>query len=81
VRIDNDDLENRIKYHRPNADAIDLIADMRRLALAWSKAVVLMVPEGREQSLALTKIEEALFWSNAGIARDPDNWDETQPEK
>jgi hypothetical protein len=28
-----------------------------------------MVPEGREQSLALTKLEEVMFWANAGIAR------------
>jgi hypothetical protein len=28
------------------------------------------VPEGREKSLALTRLEEALFWSNAGIARE-----------
>jgi hypothetical protein len=78
VRIDLDDLENRIKYHRPNADAIEAIADMRRSALAWAKAIVRDVPEGREQSLAITKIEEALFWANAGIARDADNWAEDQ---
>lgn len=31
------------------------------------------VPAGREQSLMLTKLEEALFWANAAIARDERN--------
>jgi len=26
----------------------------------------------REQSLAITKLEEAMFWANAAIAREPD---------
>ena len=25
--------------------------------------------DGREKSLAITKLEEAIFWANAGIAR------------
>lgn len=28
------------------------------------------VPAGRERSLAFTKLEEVMFWANAGIARD-----------
>lgn len=80
--IDIDDLENRIKYHKPNDEAITYISAMRSYALTWAKAVRLMVPEGREQALALTKIEEALMWANAGIARDPGNWaDEPDPVK
>ncbi len=31
--------------------------------------LVYNVPVGREQSLALTKLEEAMFWANAAIAR------------
>lgn len=30
------------------------------------------LPAGREQSLAITKLEEALFWANAAIARRED---------
>jgi hypothetical protein len=28
-----------------------------------------LVPDGRERALALTKLEEAVFWANAAIAR------------
>jgi hypothetical protein len=78
---DIDDLQNRIKYHRPDADGIERIANMRDWALGWSLGIRTQVPEGREKSIALTKIEEALFWANAGIARDSKHWDEEQPEK
>jgi len=27
------------------------------------------VPDGRERSVAMTKLEEVMFWANAGIAR------------
>ncbi len=27
------------------------------------------VPAGREKALALTKVEEAMFWANAAVAR------------
>ncbi len=73
---DREDLENRIKYHRPDQDGIDRIAQMRRYALDWSNAIRQMVPDGREQAVAFTKIEEAMFWANAGIARDRDHWAE-----
>lgn len=39
---------------------------MRRAAVTVAESV----PEGREHSLALTKLEEAMFWANAGIARE-----------
>jgi len=76
----DEELRNRIKYHRPNNEAINDIATMRSHALGWALAVTDLLPEGREQALALTKIEEALFWANAGIARDEQNWDGDQSD-
>ena len=32
--------------------------------------ILSLTPPGREQSLAITKLEEVMFWSNAAIARD-----------
>ena len=42
---------------------------IRNQALMLATDVMSMVPDGRERALALTKIEEAMFWANAGIAR------------
>jgi len=42
-----------------------------RLAV-WvlAETILKYCPEGREQSLAMTKLEEVLFWTDAGIIRE-----------
>ena len=72
--MSDDDLLRRINHHTPDEDGTARILLMRGHALHWALAIKASVPDGREQSLALTKLEEALMWANAGIARDPDHW-------
>lgn len=64
------DLNKRFDYHKP-ADQQTAIKheSVRQSAKSLAAQVVDLVPEGREQSTALTKIEEAMMWANAGIAR------------
>jgi hypothetical protein len=42
---------------------------VRRILLTATEDLVDLMPPGREASLAATKMEEAMFWANAAIAR------------
>ncbi|TQF07439.1 hypothetical protein E6W39_18905 [Kitasatospora acidiphila] len=63
---------NRRFDHHPPKDAltIDQHQDVRAGCKLLAALVDEVCPEGREKALALTKIEEAMFWANASIARD-----------
>lgn len=67
---DRGSLQNRFGYHKPtNQDIIDAHQKIRHDCQWLALSVLDLVPQSREQSLALTKIEEAMYWANAGIAR------------
>lgn len=66
----NGELVHRFKHHRPDAVKSTRHEVVRIDLYAAAAMIERTVPAGREQSLALTKIEEAMFWANAGIARE-----------
>lgn len=64
------DLAHRFQYHPPRTEGAvqshELVrAVHRRLAEEMDE----LLPNGREKALAITKIEESMFWANASIAR------------
>jgi hypothetical protein len=64
------DLDVKFKHHPPRDDlTIRKHEEIRAACRKVAETVEATVPLGREQALALTKIEEAMFWANAGIAR------------
>lgn len=65
-------IRERTEYHEPSEAAKRNHMSIRECIASMMEVVVRRVPDGREQSLALTKLEEALFWANAGIARNHD---------
>jgi hypothetical protein len=71
--LTNDDLDNRFDYHPPVRESIKSKHErVRDISKQYADFLNSWVPPGRELSLAITKIEEAMMWANAGIARDQD---------
>lgn len=67
------DVERRFSFHP--ADTVQrqtghegIRASCKAIAHHFDR----VLPAGREKSLALTKLEEAMFWANAAIARAAD---------
>lgn len=60
-------IERRLSGHTPIGNQASRMEYMRSLALNWSAAIEQLSEPSREQSLALTKIEEALMWANKAI--------------
>jgi hypothetical protein len=63
------DLENRFTYHAPKDGQPLRYEAIRAAGKEFARLIVSECPDGREQSLAVTHIEEAVFWANASIAR------------
>lgn len=67
------DLENRFSFHPANTEERRNDHEaIRTAALEFARFIADRVPPGREQSLAITHLEEVMFWANAGIARQPE---------
>lgn len=62
------ELNKRFSHHPPTSTKMAIHAEVRKRFRALADAVNLL-PEGREQSLAITALEESMFWANAAVAR------------
>lgn len=65
-----DDLTNRFRFHKATDKTGPQHALIRVKCYELATELNDFLPEGREKSVALTKLEEVMFWSNAAIARD-----------
>jgi hypothetical protein len=63
-----DDLERIFTYHAPTPDQIDRYRALRVLARQFARAIVELSPASREQSLAISHVQEAVMCVNAAIA-------------
>ncbi|MFJ2737684.1 hypothetical protein [Streptomyces sp. NPDC087317] len=70
--IPPDDIEHRFAFHAaPNQEKRDAHTSVRQACRRLADHINETCPDGREKSLALTAIEEAMFWGNAALARQP----------
>jgi hypothetical protein len=67
--IDADELAVRFTYHAPHRDQQERYQEIRDHAARLADFIVTNSPDSREQALAITKLEEAVMWANAAIAR------------
>lgn len=65
----NEQIEKAFTYHAPKEGQPERYQAIRDIIKAASLAVDIYSPNSREKSLALTKLEEAVMWANAAIAR------------
>lgn len=65
-----EDLKHRFSFHSaPNEEKRNEHTSMRVACYEAAKTIDEKAPDSREKSLAITKLEEAMFWANAAIAR------------
>jgi hypothetical protein len=67
----NTQIEHNFKYHPPVGNAEAAHTYVRRLCKELAQTLDTALPPnaGREKALAITKVEEAMMWACAGIAR------------
>jgi hypothetical protein len=62
-------LTHNFTYHPPIKDQVERYAELRQVGRRLALSVNELCPDSREKSLAITKLEEAIMWANASIAR------------
>lgn len=65
----NEQFENNFKYHAPKEGQTDKYQLLREKGKQLAYLINGNCPPSIETSLALTKVEEAIMWANASIAR------------
>lgn len=71
--MDREEIDNRFGYHPPRSQKrVGQHQVVRNLFRNIAMSLVDLLPEGREKSTCITRLEEAMFWANAALARSPD---------
>lgn len=66
-------IENIFVYHSVIADQGERYEYLRHKAKELALSILSFTPKSREQSLAITSLQEAVMWANASIAINESN--------
>ena len=69
VYVYNDDIDKRFKSHEMSDEDKHKSEKTSDAIRSLAETIVIYCPESREKSLALTHLEECMFWTNASLAR------------
>lgn len=65
------DIEHRFAFHAATTDEKrDAHTSVRQRCRQLADELNVMLPEGREKAVVMTKLEEVMFWANAALARE-----------
>lgn len=64
------ELDKNFTYHAPKPGQPEIYTQLRKAMKDAAELVCHLCPASRERSVALTKLEEAMFWANASVARE-----------
>jgi hypothetical protein len=68
--MDRLELDDRFEHHPPTSNMVSSAHENIRLACRMlARTIEELCPDGREKSTAVTRVEEAMFWANAAVAR------------
>lgn len=68
--MDRAEVGSRFAYHRPpNEEVVQQMEDVRALCLSLAHELLDRLDGQRETAIAITNLEQVMFWSIASIAR------------
>lgn len=59
----------RFTHHQPTAQQVPMYERTRNKGREFAELINGQCPDNREKSIAISKVEEAVMWANASIAR------------
>jgi hypothetical protein len=70
LQIDAKEIDRRFDLHSPKtSDVSDQLDNLRAAFKGLALGIIKNTPAGREQALAITSLEESLYWAVGSVVR------------